>query len=345
MNKPKITQPLVKNSLSAPQQSKKRTKKNSLTLWSSRYDELKLYKIKYGNCNVPRHWPQNPSLGQWVQSQRNHYRYWKRGTGKTSMTQERFDALESLGFKWVLQSHSVSKAWSERLEELKNYKKTYGHCDIPHRWPPNLSLGQWVSTQRAEYAKWKVDKHSTMTEGRKNALEAIGFNWCLRRRPARRVCDEESNRKKQEKSPSNLSEKICKGNIPDKIASQEPMKCLYTPTISIPNVTSYNYKATNFENHPDALFPDMFATIENGNDNPYSLICNDTDPSFESESFLPELKLQNEETSALNISDFNKQGPSFSIYLSDISDEDFDFEDLSKVSFGEDFFQTLDHAV
>ena len=103
-------------------------------------------------------------------------------------------------------------------------------------------------------------------------------------------------------------------------------------------------KSTNFECQPDSNFPDILA-IGNGIGNPNSLTCNNPDPSFKYESLLPLFDLLNEETPALNNPEYGKQGPFVSSYLSDISDEEFDFEDLSKVSFGEDFFQTLDYAV
>ena len=169
------------------------------------------------------------------------------------MTQERFDALDKLGFTWVFQTHSASKAWSERLEELKEYAKTYGNCNIPHRWPQNPSLGQWVSTQRAEYAKWKLQKPSTMTDDRKNALERIGFNWCLRKRPACKAWDKQNNEMKEKNSFSNMLQKRSEGIVPDNIISQHPSICQYPTSIAIPNTTD-RHETTDFESEPDALF-------------------------------------------------------------------------------------------
>ena len=38
--------------------------------WDERYGELKRYKERFGDCNVPGDWRENPQLGTWVNSQR-----------------------------------------------------------------------------------------------------------------------------------------------------------------------------------------------------------------------------------------------------------------------------------
>lgn len=51
-------------------------------------DELVKYKIAHGNCCVPSHFPENPSLGRWVESQR----------ARCKPSTERYELLEALGF-------------------------------------------------------------------------------------------------------------------------------------------------------------------------------------------------------------------------------------------------------
>jgi len=46
-------------------------------------------------------------LGRWVDSQRQYYKKWKAGT-PTSLTQERIDALNDLGFIWTAQKDDKS---------------------------------------------------------------------------------------------------------------------------------------------------------------------------------------------------------------------------------------------
>lgn len=96
------------------------------------------------------------------------------------MNADRIRQLEAVGFKWALQRHTQMKSWSERYKELVTFKTTMGHSNVPIRWRENPSLGQWVSTQRQEYGNFINGKKSNITDARIEALEKIGFVWCLR---------------------------------------------------------------------------------------------------------------------------------------------------------------------
>lgn len=57
------------------------------------------YKEIHGNCNVPRKWKDDPTLGEWVHFQRRQYR--NRMLGKRNhMTDERIARLQEIGFEW-----------------------------------------------------------------------------------------------------------------------------------------------------------------------------------------------------------------------------------------------------
>ena len=75
------------------------------TEWEVPFEELKVYKSKYGNCNVPQKWNESPQLGNWVMNQRAQYRLYREGK-KSLMTEERISSLESIGFEWVLRTRS-----------------------------------------------------------------------------------------------------------------------------------------------------------------------------------------------------------------------------------------------
>lgn len=92
----------------------------------------------------------------------------------------RIAQLEEVGFKWSLQKHNTTKSWSERFAQLQEYKTINGHCNVPIRYKTNPSLGQWVSTQRQEYASFQNGKKSNMTKERIAKLEEAEFNWSLR---------------------------------------------------------------------------------------------------------------------------------------------------------------------
>ena len=78
-----------------------RGRKHNGGRWMQRVEELRKYKEQYGDCNVPIAYPDNPGLATWVKNQRTEYRKWTKGQ-KTSMTEERFQKLQDIGFQWQL---------------------------------------------------------------------------------------------------------------------------------------------------------------------------------------------------------------------------------------------------
>ena len=75
--------------------------------WVKKYEELKRIKCREGDCNISTRFDENPSLGEWVSTQRNQYKLMKQGV-KSSMTDQRIQALEAIGFKWnMLVQHHI----------------------------------------------------------------------------------------------------------------------------------------------------------------------------------------------------------------------------------------------
>lgn len=62
--------------------------------WHRNLQELKKYKEKHGDCNVPR--SSDPALGLWVSQQRLHYKSSLRGE-KTTLTDDRIVQLKQTG--------------------------------------------------------------------------------------------------------------------------------------------------------------------------------------------------------------------------------------------------------
>lgn len=143
--------------------------------WDDRLEELRAYKLKHGDCLVPNKYPPNPQLGTWVNKQRTQYKLMLDGK-VTSMTKERVAALNEIGFVW---SKRDLVDWSQRLEELKQYKAIHGDCLVPNKYAPNPQLGIWAMHQRAQYRKMREGKPSPMTEERVVALEEVGFVWAI----------------------------------------------------------------------------------------------------------------------------------------------------------------------
>jgi hypothetical protein len=91
------------------------------------------------------------------------------------MTTLRINDLESLNFEWGV----CVTAWEDRLGELAEYCKIYGHCNVPQRYSENTKLGKWVTNQRTNYRLHLKGKTSPMTTFRIQELESLGFEWVI----------------------------------------------------------------------------------------------------------------------------------------------------------------------
>jgi hypothetical protein len=144
--------------------------------WEENFDELMRYRQRTGNCLVPSCYKENPALPRWVKRQRYQYTLMIEGQPSSAMTEERVKILEEAGFVWDSQAAS----WQERLEELKAFRKTQRHCNVPTGYIENIPLVNWVKCQRRQYLFLKEGRKSNMTTQRIDDLESIGFEWQLR---------------------------------------------------------------------------------------------------------------------------------------------------------------------
>lgn len=65
--------------------------------------------------------------------------------------------------------------WQERFEELLLFGRSYGHLLVPHCYPLNQKLAQWVKRQRHQYKRKKLGHHSTLSDEREQLLLDAGF--------------------------------------------------------------------------------------------------------------------------------------------------------------------------
>jgi hypothetical protein len=65
------------------------------TFWETMFVELTDYKQRFGHCNVPQRWPENPQLATWVGTQRS----------QKNLSTERKARLDALGFDWNPQAN------------------------------------------------------------------------------------------------------------------------------------------------------------------------------------------------------------------------------------------------
>lgn len=119
--------------------------------------DLKRYKERFGHCNVPDRWDENPQLGVWVVNQRMCK---KRGR----LSPERTERLVSLGFEWDARGAKRETTFAD----LKRFRDEHGHCNIPITCG---QLGRWASKQRSLQSAGKLSAR------RKARLDALAFDW------------------------------------------------------------------------------------------------------------------------------------------------------------------------
>ncbi len=164
--------------------------------WDAMFNLLSAYKERYGDCLVPKRYTENPKLGTWVDTQRVQYKKMKKriesdagvgngisvGKGGGRLTEQRIRRLEDIGFVWSLRDD-----WQKHYDELIEFKRENGHCNVPARYSNNRRLGIWVSAQRQQYRLLQRLSLSEQRNVRLNAerislLNNVGFTWTIRSR-------------------------------------------------------------------------------------------------------------------------------------------------------------------
>jgi len=143
--------------------------------WESKLELLRQYKKDKGDCLVPVGFKvHGENLGGWVHNQRVAFRKFQEDGQSTTITQERIDKLNAVGFVW----NSPETQWNSKLEILRQYKKDNGDCLVPRGYEVNgINLGEWVRKQRADFRKFQKDEQSAMTQERIDKLNEISFVW------------------------------------------------------------------------------------------------------------------------------------------------------------------------
>jgi hypothetical protein len=69
-------------------------------VWEEKLEQLRAYKEQYGDCRVPTTFPEHPQLAVWVKIQRRQFKLYIKGDKKSSMTPERINKLQEMGFEF-----------------------------------------------------------------------------------------------------------------------------------------------------------------------------------------------------------------------------------------------------
>ena len=130
--------------------------------WGRNFALLEQYKGREGHCDVPKiHEEDEVKLGKWIDRQRQDYK-------KGKLDESHQQRLENLGVSW----DPLVEQWERNFALLEQYKKREGHVNVPQRHEEDgLKLGTWVTKQRGNYKKGKID------ESRHRRLENLGMSW------------------------------------------------------------------------------------------------------------------------------------------------------------------------
>ena len=126
--------------------------------WEVMFDALRAYKGRYGNCEVPEGWPDNPELARWCGFQRGLYK-------SKRLPLDRAARLARLSFAW----DPLGRRWEGMFAALAVYKRTHGN--VSSTWTGNSGLREWCSGQRKAY------KSGKLAPDRVKRLERLGFVW------------------------------------------------------------------------------------------------------------------------------------------------------------------------
>lgn len=105
--------------------------------WNERYGELASFKLKFGNCLVPRNWSENPQLANWVSNQRPFFR-------RNKLASEQIQKLNAIDFEW----EPIDQFWEEMFAALVRYKRLHHDCNVRQKFPDNQELANWLGNQR-----------------------------------------------------------------------------------------------------------------------------------------------------------------------------------------------------
>ena len=156
--------------------TERRNKKRKNAPFEVRYNELTEFLEKFGHCNVPQRYPENPSLGSWCHNLR------MRQMKKNNLAVDRLERLDKMGFRWKANvpvprvKHDT--AFDERVAQLTEFKNKFGHCNVNQRDPENLPLGRWCKNLRIKYRTLQqTQKPCYLSEDRIERLTNLGFKF------------------------------------------------------------------------------------------------------------------------------------------------------------------------
>jgi len=125
-------------------ENKNNTSKVNEEKWTGRFEELALFKAKYGHVNVPRTSDEYKSLGVWLQKQLGNLKDESEYlTYNLNVKTERRRKLELLGVNFVKRKN-YDDQWDENYRSFKRFVQLNGRAPTKRE----NKLGLWLCNQR-----------------------------------------------------------------------------------------------------------------------------------------------------------------------------------------------------
>ena len=124
--------------------------------WEKNFKKLIQYKQKFGDCNVPHEWKEDPSLANWVKIQRKV---------KNQLPKNFKERLIAIDFDFS--DHQYP--WEEKFIELQSFAKEYGHAHVPATDSKYEELHDWLIQQ--------IKNQDFLSNQRKQKLDYLGIVW------------------------------------------------------------------------------------------------------------------------------------------------------------------------
>ena len=142
--------------------------------WVPMFRLLREYRITNGHCKVRE--KDDKKLSTWIKNQKFFFTNTVGKKKGSKLSPEKILKLESLGFEFG-SKHTPPPSWEEMCEQLKNYKKRIGNCDVPHNDTNPTPLAKWLAFQRKEYMHFRFGRPSLITLEQIRILNELGVNW------------------------------------------------------------------------------------------------------------------------------------------------------------------------
>ncbi|HEY9005491.1 helicase associated domain-containing protein [Ohtaekwangia sp.] len=137
---------------------RKDRKKKRDAQWNVMYNKLKKFYLDNGHFVVPI---KNQELRGWL----DNLKVWNK-----TLTDAQKQKLKAIKFDFTWRRADYFRLrWDKRYEELKKFKKEFGHAKPSKRTGAYTSLGLWIAWQRK-------NRHRLSTE-QVNKLNRLGFDW------------------------------------------------------------------------------------------------------------------------------------------------------------------------